>query len=465
MTSSTPRTPGPADHSPAGPGQPPPAGLESAWRLPVVGRMLRAQARVRRIDRRHRWLFDSLVLPVIVAVTLLDVLFGDDSGPFETSAAHAALPVGLLVVVTAVMVVPLWWRRRKPAVVFGVVAAFAVVPWALDLWLLAAACLLAALHNLALHGPLRMLGRATAVALVEMCLAVWFLLPTQQPWLGLLLLVSQVIAAVALGLALRIQRVYLAALKERSARLEIERDQRMQITAAAERSRVAREMHDIVGHNLSVIVGLADGAASLSAHQDDDTSEALRMIGDTGRQAMDELRRVLGVLGSRRQEEPPLGPQPGLGDLHTLLSRVRAAGVAVSYRTEGDLAPLGSGVQLTVYRIVQEALTNTLKHAGPGTKAETTVAAGPAGIRVRIADTGPPTGAPSARPGGDGSGHGLVGIHQRSAMYGGTVTAGPRTDRPGWLLDVTLDVPESEAPGESAALAPAPASASGGQPS
>ncbi|WP_416979704.1 sensor histidine kinase [Streptomyces sp. T028] len=458
MTTSTPGTTGPADHPPAGPGGPPPPGLESAWRLPIVGRLLGAQARVRRIDRRHPWLFDSLVLPVIVAVTLLDALFGGDSGPFDTSAAHDALTVGLRVVVTAVMVVPLWWRRRRPAVVFGVVAVLAVVPWTLDLWLPAAACLLAALHNLALHGPLRLLGWATAVALVEMCGAVWFLLPTDQPLLGLLLLVSQLIAAIALGLALRIQRVYLAALKERAARLEIERDQREQITAAAERSRVAREMHDIVGHNLSVMVGLADGAASLATGRDEDTAEALRMIGDTGRQAMDELRRVLGVLGARRQEEPPLGPQPGLADLPTLLSRVRAAGVSVSYRTEGDLVPLGSGVQLTVYRVVQEALTNTLKHAGTGTKAEVTVAVVPDGIRVGVVDTGPPPGAQPSRPVGDGSGHGLVGIRQRSAMYGGTVTAGPRPDRPGWLVDVTLETPESEPAVESTPLAPAPAS-------
>ena len=123
-------------------------------------------------------------------------------------------------------------------------------------------------------------------------------------------------AAVALGLTLRIRRMYLATLEDRATRLEVERDQRVRLTAAAERSRVAREMHDIVGHNLSVMVGLADGAATLAAHHNEQSAEALRILGDTGRQAMGELRRVLGVLreepGRRTAAQPAAGhPRPG----------------------------------------------------------------------------------------------------------------------------------------------------------
>jgi signal transduction histidine kinase len=123
-----------------------------------------------------------------------------------------------------------------------------------------------------------------------------------------------------------------------------------------------------------------------------------------------------------------------------LLARVRAAGLPVTYRTMGDLDALGSGVQLTVYRIVQEALTNTLKHAGPGSTADVTVTRDAGTVRIRVADTGVP--AAGARSGA--AGHGLVGIRQRAAMYGGTVTLGPPAVGPGWLVDVILDVPAGD---------------------
>ncbi|MFD8820662.1 sensor histidine kinase, partial [Streptomyces sp. NPDC059627] len=232
--------------------------------------------------------------------------------------------------------------------------------------------------------------------------------------------------------------------------LQIEQEQRVRLTAAAERSRVAREMHDIVGHNLSVMVSVADGAAVLAGNRGERSAEALRILGDTGRQAMSELRRVLGVLREGADDERPLAPQPGIGDLDPLLARVRAAGLPVTYRTVGDPDALGDGVQLTVYRIVQESLTNTLKHAGPGASAEVTVGVAPGRVHVGVADTGAPPEPSGGSTGTTGStGHGLVGIRQRAAMYGGTVVAGPREDGPGWLVDVVLDVPSAPpAPGE-----------------
>ncbi len=119
-------------------------------------------------------------------------------------------------------------------------------------------------------------------------------------------------------------------------------------------------MHDIVGHNLSVMISVADGAATLAANRGEQSQQALRILGDTGRQAMNELRRVLGVLREKQHGQQPLSPQPGTRDLHSLLARVRTAGLDVTYRTMGNLATLSSSVQLTIYRIVQEALTNTL---------------------------------------------------------------------------------------------------------
>ncbi|WP_345433503.1 sensor histidine kinase [Actinoallomurus vinaceus] len=420
-----------------------------AWGHPALGRVLWVQRRLRWTDRRHPWLLDSLIVLIVAAGSLPAALAKDDRGPLGMHIDRAAeLPLGVLLALSLGLALPLWWRRRAPAVAFTIVALGAMIPWSLGMWLLAGASLLTALHNLALHGSLRVLGWAAAAIFGELSMVVWFLQPTDRPVVGLVMLAGWETAAIALGLTFRTQRVYLAALEDRAARLEIERDQQERLTAAAERSRVAREMHDIVGHNLSVMVGLADGGATLAASRGERAAEALNIIGETGRQAMGELRRVLGVLGDE-PEGVRLHPQPGVADLDTLLARVRAAGVSVSYRTAGDLAALGSGIQLTIYRIVQEALTNTLKHAGIGSAAHVSLTAENAEIRVRVTDTGPPpdTGTPpEPRMETGGPGHGLVGVRQRTAMYGGTVTAGPRGDRPGWIVDVILEVPPASPP-------------------
>ncbi|WP_308299031.1 histidine kinase [Streptomyces sp. GESEQ-35] len=297
-----------------------------------------------------------------------------------------------------------------------------------------------------------MLGWAVATAAANLILCVWVLVPVDNPLRGLFFLLGTVTAATAIGLTLRIRQMYLAALEDRARRLEIEHEQRVRLTAAAERSRVAREMHDIVGHNLSVMVSVADGAATLAANRNEQSAETLRILGDTGRQAMSELRRVLGVLREEQDDVTMLSPQPGIRDLDALLARVRAAGLRVAYRTVGDLDSLSGGVQLTVYRIVQEALTNTLKHAGTGSTAEVSVAVDATTVRVRVADTGVPPEASvrtGAEPRTEGPGHGLVGIRQRAAMYGGSVTIGPRDTGHGWMVDVALDASSAPAPSAS----------------
>ncbi|MEV0415478.1 histidine kinase [Streptomyces sp. NPDC050448] len=166
---------------------------------------------------------------------------------------------------------------------------------------------------------------------------------------------------------MRIGMAYLGALRERAARLEVERDQRSRLAAAAERARIAREMHDIIGHNLSVIIGLADGARYAADLAPQGSKEALQLIGGTGRQALGELRRMLGVLRDEGPDEPRLSPQPGVADVDALCARVRAAGPHAVYRTVGEVEALDHGLQLAVCRIAQEALTHTLNHAGPHT--------------------------------------------------------------------------------------------------
>ncbi|WP_159765276.1 sensor histidine kinase [Streptomyces sp. HM190] len=421
----------------------PSPGLADAWAHPLLGRILRGQGARRRLDQRHPWLLDTAVALVVALSSLPDLLSDSRHGPFGAVTNGTGLPTPVLIAFAVALAVPLWWRRRTPAVTYWVIAAVLLAQWSLGVWQQTGLAALIALYSLALHGSLRALGWAAAVTTAEMTLAVWLLAPIEQPFLGLFFMLGTATAAVAVGLTLRIRRLYLAALEDRAARLEVEHDQRIRLTTAAERARIAREMHDIVGHNLSVMVSVADGAAALATNRGEGSAEPLRILADTGRQAMSELRRVLGVLREERgheEDERPLGPQPGIHDLDPLLARVRAAGLPVTYRTTGDLDALGSGIQLTVYRIVQEALTNTLKHAGPGSTADVTLAKDAGTVRVRVADTGvPAAGAPSG-----GAGHGLVGIRQRAAMYGGTVTLGPPSTGQGWLVDVVLNVPPGD---------------------
>ena len=428
---------------------PPSPGYDAAWAHPLLGRILRDRGRLQRLDRRRPWLLDTATVLAVTLFSLPVLIRGTGTSPFGDTEMRD-VPSAVLAACVAACVVPLWWRRRAPAVTYFAIMSASLVQWSLGVWLPTGFAALIALYTVARTASLRLLGWAAGLTVAEAVLAVCFLVPMEHPLLSLFFLLGTATAAVATGLTLRIRQMYLAALEDRARRLEIEHEQRVRLTAAAERSRVAREMHDIVGHNLSVMVSVADGAATLAANRNERSADALRILGDTGRQAMSELRRVLGVLREERgpdEDARPLAPQPGIGDLDPLLARVRAAGLPVTYRTVGDLDALSSGVQLTVYRIVQESLTNSLKHAGTGTTAEVTLAAGAGDVRVKVADTGTPPGAPApAKPQtrGDGPGHGLVGIRQRAAMYGGTVTIGPHDTGHGWLVDVVLDVPPGD---------------------
>ena len=421
----------------------PPLGPEAALVHPALNRLLHFGRSLRELDERHPWLLDTAVVLLFVGVSLNDLRPGGGARISEGFNTGGRLPVAVHYVLYVGLVVPLWWRRRAPATVFFATSAVFLVQVALGVGLVAGFSPLIALHNVARHSSLRMLGWATGLAAAESVLEALTLVPAGGRLLTVVFLLGLVTAAVATGLTLRVRRLYLTELEDRAGRLEIERDQRARLTAAAERTRIAREMHDIVGHNLSVMVTLADGAATLAARDNERSTQALRMLGDAGRQALGELRRMLGVL----REDPGdvdrrLSPQPGIGDLDALLTRVRAAGLAVTYRTTGDLGRLGDGLQLTVYRIVQEALTNTLKHVGTATVSEVDVTGQAGTARIRITDTGTPADLPApAAPaaGADEPGHGLVGIRQRAALYGGSVTIGPRGDQPGWIVEVELD--------------------------
>ena len=406
---------------------------------PAAARLARGSQRLRQTDRAHPWVLDTAVVTLVfLAFCVPDLVRGHGDG--DGDARHGLhitlthLPWPATLALQAGLVLPLLWRRRKPSVAFGVIAAVFVLQWSLLVSLRADIALFIALYSLALHERLRRLPWACGIMAGALVLVAVRISSAISVWDSLFFLFSTALAAVALALAVRIRRAQLAGLRERAARLEIERDQRSKLAAATERTRVAREMHDIVGHNLSVMISLADAGAYAVGIAPDKGKEALELIGDSGRQALGELRRMLGVL-REATDAPELSPQPGIADIDALCGRVRSAGPEVVYRTGGEVDALDSGVQLTVYRIVQEALTNTLKHAGTGTKVHLAVAVTGTELTIRVQDTG------SGGPAGPANeeGHGLAGMRERAALYGGKVSAGPAPGG-GWTVQATLDL-------------------------
>ncbi|MEV5159475.1 sensor histidine kinase [Streptomyces sp. NPDC053728] len=236
------------------------------------------------------------------------------------------------------------------------------------------------------------------------------------------------VLAWVLGDSIRTRRAYFSQLEERAARLEREREAQSKVAVAAERARIARELHDVVAHNVSVMVVQADGAAYVMDASPDQARQALETISGTGRQALAEMRRLLGVLRTGdSQESGEYVPQPDVEQIEELVGKVRETGLAVDFKIEGTPRPLPSGVELTAYRIVQEALTNTRKHGGPDAGASVRLVYFDDGLGLLVEDDG--RGSPHELyedGGADGAGQGMIGMRERVGMVGGTLDAGPR---------------------------------------
>ena len=217
----------------------------------------------------------------------------------------------------------------------------------------------------------------------------------------------------------RTRRAYVESLVERAARLEREREQQAEIATAAERARIARELHDVVAHSLSVIIAQADGGRYAAAAAPEAAVRALETVAATGRGALTDMRRLLGVL--RDGEGADLAPQPDAAAVPELVAGVAGSGLDVRLEERGEPRAIGGGEGLAAYRIVQEALTNVLKHAGPAARACVAMEWGPRALVITVEDDG--RGAAAAD---DGQGRGLGGMSERATLYGGTVEAGPR---------------------------------------
>jgi len=347
--------------------------------------------------RARGW--DALVLVLVVCVL------------FEVLTTDVDVPLALSVPVALAMTVPLLWGQRRPMPV----AAIVMGAWLEPQSELLPICLV--FWSLGAYASGRRAGWSLAVALGA--------LVAHQPD-DAIVMVPLMAGVFASGRLMRSREQLVRALAE-------ERAQAERYAVAEERARIARELHDVVGHAISLMTVQA-GAERLALAQapDDQRPETGRVLGQielTGRQTMQEMRRLLGVLRTD-EDDPDLGPQPGLTQVGALAERLRGAGLAVDVRVEGDPRPLSPGADISAYRIVQEALTNVLKHAGTD-RAQVRVVHGAAGVEIAVTDEGAAAREPSGR------GHGLAGIRERVALYGGTLDAGPAPDG-GWRLVARL---------------------------
>jgi signal transduction histidine kinase len=416
--------------------------------------------------RRHPRLVDAGLALVLLAsgATVLT-----DPGNLGV-AAHAGLIAFSLVLAGLVV-----FRRQYPAATFVIASTIFVVQLALGMHpgafepVTADAAIIVLLYTLAAYRPRRISLPGLWLCLIFVAVAVIRYPPAHgDKTLRFMLILAlelgvPVVTAWLLGDSMAGRRAYVVWLDERARQAEAERDAKARLAAATERSRIAREMHDIIAHNLSVIIGLADGGRYAAARSPDRSGQALSEIAGTGRLALAELRQLLGALSQEDHHEIELAPQPGMTDLEPLLDRVRAAGLPVRCTVRGDSSGLSEGRQLTVYRIVQEALTNILKHAGGAATAEVTLDYTGGAVDVRVTDTGPGAGTRPARPGRlarpaarPADGQGLHGMRERAALYEGTLSAGPSPSG-GWRVEAHLPAP---ATAPTPAAPPAPASTS-----
>lgn len=398
--------------------------------------------RLARFSARHAALTDAVLASAVAATSV-------------TGLAIQGRITPAMLAICAALCAPLLLRHRSVRTCFAGVGLAALLQWFVSGPQLADGAVLVALYWVCLESDVRSVAAAVAVAEAgAIMLALHWEKQVFKYWVGV---TGLAVAAAALGLMIRQRRELLASLHEKAARLERERDQQAELGAAAERARIAREMHDIVSHNLTVMIALADGARYALDSSPERASGAIERLSATGRLALLEMRRLLGVL--RDDSAPdPLEPQPTLERLDDLIARVDAAGIPVTIDLEGDPQQLPPGVQLAVFRVAQEALTNTLKHARRPASAHLELRCGGGQVELDVTNTGGAGPAEPAERGGhatdvrsldsrsldgrslDGrspDGRGVRGMRERANAYDGALDVGPTEDG-GWRVHLRL---------------------------
>lgn len=408
---------------------------------------------VRRYFLRHPRAMDVLVAALFGVPAMLAAVFGSGS----------QVSLGSLGVLAVVGSVVLMWRRLYPvwtATAIGILAAITVaVTGNLNGYDLALAF---AIYAVAVARPLRTTWLTSLALGLVASGSVWLwehpvpgpdgsalffgpsdgesLTDARGSSIASLLILSLI--AIAIGTNVRNRRLHLAALVDRANRLAVERDHQVRLAAAEERTRIAREMHDVVAHSLSVMIALADGAGAALDRSPERARDAVTELSATGRTALADMRRVLGVL---RDPEAPLGPQPGVPDLAELIEGFRGAGLPVRTTFAGAPLPADPGLQLAVYRIIQESLTNSLRHAPGAGLVDLRLSYAAGHVEITVTDDGGLRARPSEAPrpadvvavGGAGAGgKGIIGMRERAAVYDGVVEAGPHAG--GWRTHAML---------------------------
>jgi signal transduction histidine kinase len=383
-------------------------GLRSAW---PGFEPLRAWA------RRHPVAADLLLACGFVGLSLV-------VGAESPGTDRRTLPVAVVLLVAA-----LAFRRRFPSTVLAGTAGLAVTQDLLGpQFPPTTVAVLVAVYTVAAQGARHRVPAAVATVVALTAAGIGGTTGWAVFAAGLVFTTAIVTAAFALGVSVRTRRAYLASLHDRAVRAERERDQESQIAAARERARIAREMHDIIAHNLSVMIALADGAAFAARTDGAQAEAAAKHVSATGRQALDEMHRLLSVLRGTG-DDSPRAPQPGITALDDLVDQVRATGLPTTWTVTGRRFPLPPTVELAVYRVAQEALTNVLKHAVAPASVKIHLTYDDPVVTLEVLDDGQPAPVPVTGRGG----HGLSGMRERASVAGGDVEAGPRPGG-GWRV-------------------------------
>ncbi len=426
--------------------------LRPAYARPVTTETITPRrgptARVRSWFAAHTGLVDLVIAGSMWVVTSLGY-----------AISYAGLPVGavemlLLFVVASLQTLPLAWRRTRPELGFGLVVLGHVAQLVVaDSPMPSNLSSLMAGYAVAAYAPRRWVRRLGLVAAVASGpLAVWDWYAYDGASVLALVLMTILFSGLALvcwlwGDLTRKRRELVARLQEQNLALRRDRDQRARIAAQDERTRIAREMHDVVAHSLSVVVVQADGAAYAAEHgggfDREQAVRALETIGATAREALAETRHLVGVL--RTTDDEGSAPHPveyapteGLGDLPDLVDRVAATGIDVDLDLAPGTAAVPRDAGLAAYRIVQESLTNVIKHAGPAARVAVRVTTGDV-LGVEVCDDGRGAAATD-----DGDGHGIIGMRERATSVGGSLTAGP-VPGGGFAVRATLPLRHEEA--------------------
>jgi signal transduction histidine kinase len=396
-----------------------------------------AWARSRSWLTDHPTLLDSLLVLLLEVWALASIFHQQDQ------------PQWWALVLSQFLLVPLIVRRRFPWHVFLFVASAAAVQWLTDARLAADVAVLIALYTVAAHCSRRRALVAAGTVELGVALASIRFAPAGDGVVASLVFLSGMVAAgLFSGTTLQTRRQFLAALTERAVRLERERDQQARLAATAERTRIARELHDVIAHSLSVIITLADAAVISHDHDPAQAKKAMSQVAATGRGSMTEMRRLLGILRDDNASGTGLAPQPGLADIAILIEEVRGAGLPVELAISGIPQTLSETAESTIFRIIQESLTNTLKHANSPTHARIEIHWSQAGVTVEITDDGDfdssgTRGSETQDSTDSGSSpehearHGIIGMRERASLFGGTVQAGP-APRGGWCVHAKL---------------------------